>query len=1049
MHVIYLRLFFALILLVGTGTATARMAIISSPENADAAALLTEAFSSSGMEVMERSELAAIAQEKGLTDLNPNPSEYAKVGQLLGANVLVILESIDKGSILSARLVAVQAGAIVDEQSSTWPMEDPAGWAKFLAHRFSSAAPNIPEQPGSKILLGLLGIRSATTGLTAQKIEKETTFLLGRSLMQLPGIFVLERARLRSTDWERQLATQSASRYWTSSWLLDGSVLYENSKIIFDGRLRSMNGRGSHAFQVESSDPKALSEAITKSVSALLKLGPPTTSEASATEAIEFQAEAEWALRWKQYEQAERAADASWALGNRSESMGILRAKVPAEKAADANQYTLTSDGTYGNAPKQEALDDITRSLGNLLEVPMRPGQESPALSKATADIIHQASKILQAYYYQPLPRTDKENSALRWIRAQLRDLAPFVVRGGDATFKTFDKVSLANIIEAGDKFPATFHITYGLYAPLWGDTPEQSKELFLNSRAALHSQDYRLQFRIKEQVYAERSIYTPLVTAWSIADRTLALQTQEKLLQSLSTSPDPKDRLDAAILQLRRDHHPSVSTAHDNALVGKRRESFATFQNLIWGLKDDLAQGRIDPLFFAVTLNQANIIRSSYNAELGDGLNNLYKKLLFHLLQQRWPGPPEVYGSLLQEKVLTPEERDELLALLPALQTANPSRKILLSLLQKRIPLSSSGTARPSPPNTSSIVRLKPTRVYQIGFPDNQAVISVGTGQNSSFTLAYNLAYDRTKRVHEIDAASGTQKDYILANEAFENTRYFANDSEHFFLYGGEKLYRVNKDSTAIDSRSVPMLGQYASDMWLVSRKLWAASGDTVVRIDPKTLDSELIASAQRKPGKTVLDDRKPFAVDAIFPDSQGGVWLSTANEQWIYRWSETKKDFQKIEYDQGLRGKPFDRSLYLRWVGSDNRHTRQNAPEYNLLVDERRTGQPPAINTWPPKFQFPGMASFQTKIAARAATESRLYASYYGKGDMYLRVMDDAQGKTYSIPIDLHQKPGVSTYNTMIANDAGILFYDQTVHKLLFFSKEDIDKFAETKAL
>jgi hypothetical protein len=100
-----------------------RLAVITEvPSAAAAADLLTAELSKQDtLHLLERSEIERIYREQVLAAAN---KDYLKLGQVLGADGLLLLSSLNEGTnqFVQARLVAVKPGAILASVRFLWPL---------------------------------------------------------------------------------------------------------------------------------------------------------------------------------------------------------------------------------------------------------------------------------------------------------------------------------------------------------------------------------------------------------------------------------------------------------------------------------------------------------------------------------------------------------------------------------------------------------------------------------------------------------------------------------------------------------------------------------------------------------------------------------------------------------------------------------------------------------------------------------------------------------------------------------------------------------------
>ena len=114
-----------------------RLALVASePQALMAADLLTvELSKKEHVQLLERTEIERVYREQGLSSANV---DYRKLGQVLGADGLLLLETAKEGTnqFLTVRLVAVKPGVILGALRTLWPVMDAAQLARCIPTHF-------------------------------------------------------------------------------------------------------------------------------------------------------------------------------------------------------------------------------------------------------------------------------------------------------------------------------------------------------------------------------------------------------------------------------------------------------------------------------------------------------------------------------------------------------------------------------------------------------------------------------------------------------------------------------------------------------------------------------------------------------------------------------------------------------------------------------------------------------------------------------------------------------------------------------------------------
>src|SRR5882762_376819 len=137
-------------------SAPSRIAVVSTADTTDLAALLTTELSSNpDITLAERDDLAKVGNELKLQQLAG--SDAVALGKLIGADGLIFLSKGSNG--LQVRFTAVGLGyALFDDQ--TGPETDLPQLAKSSAHRVAGYAPKLKLNPSKSVPISVLNLRA-------------------------------------------------------------------------------------------------------------------------------------------------------------------------------------------------------------------------------------------------------------------------------------------------------------------------------------------------------------------------------------------------------------------------------------------------------------------------------------------------------------------------------------------------------------------------------------------------------------------------------------------------------------------------------------------------------------------------------------------------------------------------------------------------------------------------------------------------------------------------------------------------------------------------
>ncbi len=429
-----------------------------------------------------------------------------------------------------------------------------------------------------------------------------------------------------------------------------------------------------------------------------------------------------------------------------------------------------------------------------------------------------------------------------------------------------------------------------------------------------------------------------------------------------------------------------------------------------------------------------------SYSKTLRLEHANFRKKLLTFVLESKWIGTVAIYNRLILDQRFSPEECDRLVRLLSEMAQM-PNAPDYISFLQECITRASAGDSSfPTPVAAQNPERkLPPTATYEV------------TSEPESLQIEFSIARDglfflRQTRHNwlEINPVTGEKKPCYLSSERWNIDRTSWDVSGDFFFLGTkDKLIRVNKNTGEATELSVPYFKDYVGILRVINGQVYAAiSGGGVVRIDPATGRSELLASARRRPAQTTLDDRAVFRIDKITETPQGPAFTIDGDRYFVTVWDEATRNFRELP--NALNSfRTYNPDFLLLWLRSEGEiQTSSSHMESYFLLDPRRTGTLPRFRSWPPSIKVTSKDRFQTQIVSSTAIGDTVYILFRGGMDnwLYLKVMDKT--RNISIPLAVSSEQD-ATFDHIDAVESGVLLTGRTTKDALFFSRKDLDAF------
>ena len=216
--------------------------------------------------------------------------------------------------------------------------------------------------PKDAIPISVVNLRSAVQSAEAQETERQLKLLIIQRLSQERQFFVLERQRMQLLGEEKELKADE-SAFWNGSYLLEGVVdqnSYASETITINARLTPPKGSAPLLFEVSGSRTN-YAEVINRlaaKVAELLEISSAVKEWNAADEAQQYYDEARWALKWREFSEAQAAADSAWALGKQDTDCSMLRVKAYLAGAVPAKTEDLFETGNFKDETGDPTSDD-------------------------------------------------------------------------------------------------------------------------------------------------------------------------------------------------------------------------------------------------------------------------------------------------------------------------------------------------------------------------------------------------------------------------------------------------------------------------------------------------------------------------------------------------------------------------------------------------------------------------------------------------------------------------------------------------------------------
>ncbi len=321
-----------------------KIAVISDSDfTATVADVLTADLSrEKNIQLLERAEVEKVYHEQELFAGN---RDYLRMGQVLGANGLLVLETVKAGTnlFLNSRLIAVKTGIVLISERVPMPKRDPAGWADGYVPHIEPMLGKLLVGESEAVPISIVNLRSAFQNPDEIELERNLTLLLTDRLTQERNLFVLERRRMQSLAAEKDLNPIDDSSFWNGSYLVEGTIDrdgYSPDKATISLRLVPPNGGAPINIELsgERTNVSGLVLQLASHILARLNVKPGATAWKPLEEADQYENEARWALRWGLYEAAQSASESAWALGKRAPQTAVLRIRSYSESLGAINE---------------------------------------------------------------------------------------------------------------------------------------------------------------------------------------------------------------------------------------------------------------------------------------------------------------------------------------------------------------------------------------------------------------------------------------------------------------------------------------------------------------------------------------------------------------------------------------------------------------------------------------------------------------------------------------------------------------------------------------
>jgi len=178
----------------------------------------------------------------------------------------------------------------------------------------------------------VVNLRSAVQSADSLETERQLKLLTIQRLSQERQLFVLERQKMQLLALEKDLKLDD-STFWNGSYLLEGLVDQNGisrETITINARLTPPKGGVPVQFEISGSRTNftVVINQLAAKVNEALKVSSTVPAWNAADEAARYFDEAQWALKWGVYSEAQAASESAWALGKRDMETATVRVRA-------------------------------------------------------------------------------------------------------------------------------------------------------------------------------------------------------------------------------------------------------------------------------------------------------------------------------------------------------------------------------------------------------------------------------------------------------------------------------------------------------------------------------------------------------------------------------------------------------------------------------------------------------------------------------------------------------------------------------------------------
>jgi TolB-like protein len=924
------------------------LAIINDSETATLADQMLATLSKRpDVALLEREQISRALREQHAQLAGLGFQDSLRLGKLLKADGLLIVSAPQGEKLVVARLVAVDPGVILWSWRLPQQADDTGNVVETMVSRLSTLLPKLSVSREAAVPISVLNLRNAVGGPDAAALERELTELLIDRLAHEPAVFVLERQKMALLGFEKEFLSATTNEFWTGRYLLDGTITKKGSNIVVDARLQSSTATAPLAFQQsgQEGDTKALVDRLAQKVMVAIRTPSRAVDWQPQDEARQFAEEAKWALRWQAYDQMRSASESAWALGDRSDSLKLLRTQSYAESAIAATrdqQRPLDVQSIEWSVHSLELYRDVA------LAGQSRAAPYDVAKIKRGLDFLVIASEVLLSAHKRLVQPTPDEREALAELRKLCRETASRLVEETKAHPEVLKASAGESDFPKDGLEPNTGNIDFvrAVYGTTWYDNALQALELHRQLLEDRHGFDRNLRVQVS-LLFVKPGMNSPKMIDWSSPSQVGLEALWDKLVEELCASANSEEQVLGHSIHVARKRRLLRNTGGAEQVQPAIEQLIDT----LWNQREAIARQQVDGRVVADAIDtMRNIVTDAGDYSIkgihGGALIDLRKRLYAYLVPQHEHYSDWLWGGLFEASDYSPDESRKYFDLIETYRKSAPDADKLAwhqHLLHQKLEPPRSTKSRPDIPESLPVRQFWKSPIGEI-----HSVLRDG---DRLYALGHSIAAidpDSLRTdVRELPWLGGGRQDASLAVAR-----------NRLFVSTGTNIWSCTWEQGNWQKLDLPK--DVHGKIWAIGDSLYVCAPSAIYRVRLVDSSVELLASARRRPALTPLDDFPPFAVQKIFRISDDTLCVEIAG-QWFFSYSERTGTWKRLGANSdAIYSHKINRDLLLSAIGVDqyNPHDETCGSVYLLMLDVYKNAEPSDVpHKWPPDLFLDGV--------------------------------------------------------------------------------------------